>query len=169
MRPTLKLSTRFLAVVAAPAMLAGLMLAGAAGSSPTVLGGSKVATVNFTAQVILGTNTFTIDSTSCTIKGTLVGGGSESCFLSGSGTFTGKNKLDTANIAITDASGPISLSLSGLKNECATGTGVAVVGPPAPVVATIAGPLVPSKSGVVSGTIVINNTGTKLVGCEESK
>jgi len=163
------LSTRILTVVAVPAVFAGLMLAGAAGSSPAVTGGSSFGSVKFSAVVIEGSSTVTIDSTSCTVTETAVKSvKNESCFLSGAGTLNNQGNLATANVAITSSYGPISLSLSTLHSDCGTGTGISVPpkGSPVPVVATIKGPLNPNAGGIVSGTIKLFNVGNKAVGCE---
>jgi len=165
----MRVRTRLVAVVAAPVLVAGLMLAGAAGSSPAVTGGSSFGSVKFTAVVIAGTSTVTMTSTSCTISETSVEiGKDDSCFLSGAGGLNNQGNLATANLAVTSSYGPITLSLSGLHSACGTGTGISVPpkGNPVPVVATIAGPVNPSKAGIVSGTIKLFNVGNKAVGCE---
>lgn len=165
----MRLRTRLIAAAGVPALFAGLLLAGAAGSSPAVTGGSSFGTVRFTAVVIPGASTFTVVSTTCSISeaGSVVGE-NDPCFLSGSGGLNNQGNLATANVAITSSYGPISLSLSSLHSACGTGTGVSVPpkGSPVPVVATIAGPVNPNSGGIVTGTIKIFNTGTNAVGCE---
>jgi hypothetical protein len=171
----LKLSSRIFAIIGAPALLAGLMLSGAASSKPAVkappTGGTKFAIVNFTAVVIPGTTTFTIDSTSCDFFGVFFGEvEGDPCFLGGAGTLTNQGQPQTANVAITTPYGPISLSFVGLHSSCATATGLEApnnkhVSPygtanPFPLVAEMAGPLTLTKTGIVSGTICIFLTGT---------
>lgn len=163
----MKLSKRFFAVAAVPALLAGLMLAGSASSSPTVSAGSSFGSVTFQAVGIAGTTTFTIESTSCTLKET-GGGAAKSCFLTGAGTYNNQGNLATADLSITSKFGPISLDFTGLHSSCATASGVAITKPgPVPVVATLPGPVNPSSSGVVTGTIKIWNVGTTSKGCDE--
>jgi hypothetical protein len=164
----LKLSKRFLAVVAVPAVLAGLMLAGAASSAPTVMAGTSFGNVTFQAIGIPGTTTFTLESTSCTLKET-GGGAAVPCFLSGAGTYNNQGNIATADVAITSKFGPISLDFTGLHSSCAVASGVAITKPgPVPVVATLPGPVNPNSAGVVSGTIKIWNTGTTSKGCSDS-
>lgn len=163
----MKLSRRFLAVVGAPALLAGLMLAGAASSSPTVSAGSQFGSVTFKAVGIPGTTTFTITSTTCSLKETGQGA-AVPCFLSGSGTYNNQGNIATANVAITNSFGPISLAMTQLHSSCGVGSGVAVTKPgPVPVVATLAGPVNPDSTGVVSALIKIYNTGNTTTGCSE--
>ncbi len=163
----MKLSTRIFAVIGAPALLAGLLLAGSASSAPTVSAGSSFGNVTFTAIGIPGTTTFTITSTSCTLKET-GGGAAKSCFLSGAGTYNNQGNIATADVAITSKFGPISLDFTGLHSSCGVASGVAVTKTgPVPVVATLPGPVNPG-AGMVSGTIKIWNTGTTTKGCSDS-
>jgi len=156
---------RFIAVLAALALLVGLMLAASAGSTPAVSYGPEFGSVSFTAVVIPGTTTFTITSTTCTLHED-GHSGKVACFLSGAGTYNNQGNIATANVAITSSFGPISLAFSHLHSSCSEGTGVAVTKTgPVPVVAIIGGPVKPSAGGVVSDLIDIYNTGNTSTGC----
>jgi hypothetical protein len=115
----MKLAKRIIAVVGAPALLAGFMWAGSASAKPALTGASLPYSVAFTATAITGTSTATVDSTVCTLTGK--GGVNHSCFLGGAAIF---GDPTTASLAITgDGSfGTISLSLTEESSTCGDGT-----------------------------------------------
>ncbi len=119
----MKVVKRIIAVVGAPVLLAGFMLAGSASARPaTATGPALPETATFTAQVITGTDTFTVVSTSCTLTGN--GGHAYACFLSGSGTL---GDPITGNIAITGAKfSPITLALTQETSNCGAGSGIQI-------------------------------------------
>jgi hypothetical protein len=156
---------RMVAVVAAPALLVGLLLAASAGSTPALSYGSEFGSVSFTALVIPGTTTFTITSTTCTLHED-GHSGKVACFLSGAGTYNNQGNIATADVAITSSFGPISLDFPHLHTSCSEGTGVAITKTgPVPVVAIIGGPVKANAAGVVTDLIEIYNTGNTSTGC----
>lgn len=158
----MSIATKLIAIIGAPALLAGFILAGSASSSPSVSVGQQYATVKFTAGVIFGTTTYTIDSTSCTLNLTQAGK-TVSCMLTGTGGLNNQGKIATANLAITSKKGPISLSLSGLHSCLGVGSGAAVTpSGPIPVVAHTAEW---TTAATVIGNIKVYEPGSNVVTC----
>lgn len=158
----MRLTKRLMAVIGLPALLAGVLLAGSASSSPSISAGARYATVKFSAVAIFGTTTFTVDSTSCTLN--LAGGtGLKSCFLSGSGGLDAKGEIDTAHIAITSNKGPITLSLSSLNSCLGVGSGAAVT--PSGPVPVVADSTKWATASTVTATIKVYVPGNTKISC----
>jgi hypothetical protein len=159
----MKLAKRIIAVVGAPALLAGFMWAGSASAKPALTGASLPYTVTFTATVITGTSTATLDSTACTLKGG--GGASHSCFLGGSAVFGDPTTASLAIVGDGPSFGPISLSLTEESSSCGDGTALLTSKGPETVnaKATITKVTGTGPSFTVKGTIKI---GPNVTGCE---
>jgi hypothetical protein len=161
----MKLAKRIITVVAAPALLAGIMLAGSASAKPTVASGPKLPfSIAFTVTATVGTTTASVTSTSCTL--TAAGGTTHTCFLAGAASL-GVDEPDTGNFAVTGTGfGPVTVSLTQESSSCGDGTGL-VIQPsgPDPVLAkaniskiTGTGPY------TLKGTLKV---GPNVVGCPE--
>ena len=120
----MNVAKRIIVVVGAPALLAGVMLAGSAAARPSVSASPLSDTVNYTATVITAGDHFTINSTACRLHdaGTP---GTIPCRVSGAGTLDQWGQPVTADIAITSADGPISLHIVN-NYGCGTGTGIEI-------------------------------------------
>jgi uncharacterized membrane protein len=159
---------RLAAVVGVPALLAGLLLAGSASTTPSVKAGQLEGTIKFTGSVILTGSTFAVDSTSCTIK--FPGDPFLAvCFLSGAGDLSNQGKIVSANIAITSSeTHPATLSLTDLNATCGIGSGLFVSQGGTPV-AAVATSTKWTTGTTVSATIKLYDTGNKTVSCTPTK
>ncbi|MDQ1358518.1 MAG: hypothetical protein QOF20_2095 [Acidimicrobiaceae bacterium] len=150
----MNVARRIIAVVGAPALLAGVMLAGSAAARPSVSASPLSDTVTYTATVITAGDHFTINSTSCRLHdaGT---SGSIPCRVSGAGTLDAQGQPQTADVAITSADGPISLHIVN-NYGCGTGTGIEIdrTGP-TPVTAEA---LVSSSTNTSANMLVVKGT-----------
>jgi hypothetical protein len=150
----MNLAKRIIAVVGAPALLAGLMLAGSASVTLAIATPKLPDTIKFTDTVILGSTTDSLTSTSCTLTG--AGGSSYPCFMSGTGT------EDVSSVSITGNFGPISLQFVG--NNCDFGSGVQAGAKVVPVTGRITFDVPKPTSSpnveTVKGTLVVRSGGT---------
>jgi hypothetical protein len=119
----MKLAKRIITVVAAPALLAGIMLAGSASARPAVAKGPKLPfSIAFTVTATVGTTTAAVTSTSCVM--TAGGGARFTCFLAGAASL---GDPDTGNFAVTGSGfGPVTVSLTQESDNCADGTGLVI-------------------------------------------
>ena len=162
----MKLAKRIIAVVGAPALLAGFVLAGSAGATPALAAPKLPYTVTFTATAIVGTSKATVTSTSCTLKAG--GGNNHSCFLAGS-AMIGGDQPATGNFAITGDGtfGPVSLSLTQASSNCADGTALVIL-PKGPETVNAKGTITNNVTQTGPNTFTIHGTvkvGPNVTGC----